>query len=223
MIFCFSVCELPSASMTVRLNGQWWTPTIYFVHCRSDVTDDAAVQFLPLEVDAFLAKLSECIGVVSNWMRSNRLQLNSNKTEVLWYITGQRQDQIATTALSIHCVLISMVTSVRHLGIFIHSDLVMRTHVQPNSIRMLHCASSTMSDHQLRAESHVPVIGGCSGVMQTQLRKGVLISLPTNLVRCLSRCRIQLHGWSLNFHASIILQMHCSLCTSQSASSARSP
>jgi len=44
----------------------------------------------PVEFNAFSAKLSECTGVVSNWMRSNRLQLNSDKTEVLWCTTGRR-------------------------------------------------------------------------------------------------------------------------------------
>jgi len=55
----------------------------------------------PAEIDAFSAKLSECIGVVSNWMQSKRLQLISNITEVLWCTTGRRQHQRPTTALSI--------------------------------------------------------------------------------------------------------------------------
>jgi len=47
------------------------------------------VRFLPtVEVDAFSVKLSECIGVVSNWKRSNKLQLNSDKTDDLWCTTG---------------------------------------------------------------------------------------------------------------------------------------
>jgi len=53
----------------------------------------------PVEIDAFSAKLSECIGVVTNWMRSNRLQLNSDKTEVLWCTTGRRQHQLQP----LHC------------------------------------------------------------------------------------------------------------------------
>jgi len=72
----------------------------------------------------------ECIGVISNWMRSNRLQLNSDKIEVLWRTTGRRQHQLPTTAFSIDGVQVSPVTSVRNLGIFINSDLVMRSHVQ---------------------------------------------------------------------------------------------
>jgi len=84
----------------------------------------------PVEIDAFLVKLPECIGVVSNWIWSNRLQLNSDKSEVLWCTTGRRQHQLPTTALSIDGVQVSPVTSAMNLGIFIDSDLVMRMHVQ---------------------------------------------------------------------------------------------
>jgi len=38
-----------------------------------------------------------------------------------------------------------------------------------------------------------------------------------------SRCRTQLHGWSSNFDASIILYMLSTVCASQSGSSTRSP
>jgi len=76
----------------------------------------------PVEVHAFLVKLCECIGDVSNWMRFNRLQLNSDKTKVLWCTKGQRQHQIPTTALSINGVPVSLVTFVRDLRIFMYSD-----------------------------------------------------------------------------------------------------
>jgi len=56
--------------------------------------------------------------------------MNSDKTEVLWCTTGRRQHQLPITALSIDGVQVYPVTSVRNLGIFIDSDLVMRSHVQ---------------------------------------------------------------------------------------------
>ncbi len=72
----------------------------------------------------------ECVGVVSSWMRSNRLQLNADNTEVLWCATGRRQHQLPTATLSIDRVPVVPVPSVRNLGVFIDADLVMRTHVQ---------------------------------------------------------------------------------------------
>jgi len=63
-------------------------------------------------------------------MRSNRLQLNSSKTEVLLCATGRRQHQLPTSALLVDGVMVDPdVTSVHDLD-FIDADLVMRTHVQ---------------------------------------------------------------------------------------------
>jgi hypothetical protein len=84
----------------------------------------------PATVDVFSTKVSECVGDIASWMRSNRLQLNSDKTEVLWCSTGRRLHQLPSAALSIDGVPVAPVSSVRNLGIFIDSDLVMRTHVQ---------------------------------------------------------------------------------------------
>jgi len=39
----------------------------------------------PDRAAALQEEASECIDYVATWMRSNRLQLNAVKTEVLWY------------------------------------------------------------------------------------------------------------------------------------------
>jgi len=38
--------------------------------------------------------VSTSVGDMSTWMSSNRLQLNTKKTEVLWFASSRRQDQI---------------------------------------------------------------------------------------------------------------------------------
>ena len=63
-------------------------------------------------------------------MKSNRLKLNAEKTDVLWCATGRRQYQLPTVAMSIDGVSATPVSSVRDLGVFIDADLVMRTQVQ---------------------------------------------------------------------------------------------
>jgi len=40
--------------------------------------------------------VSQCISAVGDWMSSNRLQLNTSKTEVLWCTSGRRQHQLPT-------------------------------------------------------------------------------------------------------------------------------
>jgi len=177
-----------------------WSPVIHFVHRRSDDIDRGQRFFTtsvyaddtqmygscrPVEIDAFSAKLSECIGVVSNWMRSNRLQLNSDKTEVLWRITGRRQHQLPTTALSIDGVQVSPVTSIRNLGIFIDSDLVKRSHVQRT---VSGCFAALRQLCQIR--NSVPKAAFVSLVVALVLSRldygnSALVGLPIHLVRCL--------------------------------------
>jgi len=45
----------------------------------------------PANVDWFLSNVNKCLSVVADWMHSNRLQLNSDKTEFLWCTTSSRQ------------------------------------------------------------------------------------------------------------------------------------
>jgi len=62
-------------------------------------------------------------------MQSNRLQLNPGKTELLWCTTSRRQNRLPTATLTVGSSIVYSVSSVRDLGIFVDSDLVMRTHV----------------------------------------------------------------------------------------------
>ena len=71
----------------------------------------------------FLQRSLECTADVASWMRSNRLQLNSDKTEVLWCTTGRRQHQLPTAALLIDGALVSPMSPDRDLGVYIDADL----------------------------------------------------------------------------------------------------
>src|SRR6218665_1001568 len=66
---------------------------------------------------------------IAEWMRSNRLCLNSEKTEFLWCATGRRCPHLDTGELSVCGSLISPVTVVRDLGVMLQSDLSMKDHV----------------------------------------------------------------------------------------------
>ena len=61
--------------------------------------------------------------------RLNRLQLNPEKTELLWCTTSRRQHRLPTATLSVGSTTVAPVSSVHDLGIFVDSDLVMRSHV----------------------------------------------------------------------------------------------
>ena len=113
--------------------------TVHYVHCRLDLSDwkpclvtthvcrQYAGSCRPPSVNALSSKISECVGVVTSRMESNRLWLNCDKTEVVWCATSRRQHQLPRSALSVDGTLVKPVMSAGDLGIYIDADLVMRT------------------------------------------------------------------------------------------------
>ena len=74
-------------------------------------------------------KLLACVEEVSMWMRSNRLQLNPAKTEVLWLSSSRMQFNIPQSAFSVGNNVISSSPVVRDLGIYLDSGLTMTAHI----------------------------------------------------------------------------------------------
>ena len=66
---------------------------------------------------------------IAEWIRSNRLRLNPEKTDFLWCATRRRYIHLDTGELSVCMALIRSPTSVRDLGVLLESDLSMRRHV----------------------------------------------------------------------------------------------
>jgi len=62
-------------------------------------------------------------------MAANHLQLNHEKTEVLWCSSARRQYQIPTTPVRVGCTSVQHVTAARNLAIYLDGDVSMHTHV----------------------------------------------------------------------------------------------
>ena len=83
----------------------------------------------PAETAQLQGRVSACIADVAQWMRSNRLQLNTSKTEILWCSSARRQHQIPAVPVMVGPDAVMPSHSVRDLGIYLDSDVSMRTHV----------------------------------------------------------------------------------------------
>ena len=70
--------------------------------------------------------LSARVDDVAVWMLPNRLQLNTDKTDLLWCATARRCHQLPTSALRMGFDFINPSTSVRDLRIYFDADLSMR-------------------------------------------------------------------------------------------------
>jgi len=71
--------------------------------------------------------ISTCIDHVAEWMRSNRLQLNAAKTEILWSATSR---QLPQAPLRVGTDFVTPSAAVRDLGIILESDMSMSSHVR---------------------------------------------------------------------------------------------
>jgi len=63
-------------------------------------------------------------------MQSNRLQLNDNNTEFMWYTTDRRQHRLPIVVPIIGSFSATPASTVRDLCVYIDSDLSVRSHVR---------------------------------------------------------------------------------------------
>ena len=73
--------------------------------------------------------MSAFIDKVAAWMHSKRLQLNTAKTKFLWSTTSRRLHQLSQSLLRVGFDHISPASAIRDLGIYIDSDVSMRSHI----------------------------------------------------------------------------------------------
>jgi hypothetical protein len=100
------------------------------VHCYADDLQ-LYIRCQPRDAAVAAACLLHCIQAVDEWMGSNRLKMNPDKTQVIWL--GSRQ-QLATfdtlAPLRLHDgTLVTPSTSVRNLGVIFDSELLLVDHV----------------------------------------------------------------------------------------------
>ena len=115
-------------------------------------------------------------------MRCNRLQLNTSKTEVLWCPSRRRQHQIPNGSTRIGADLVTPVASVRDLGIYLDSDVSMRTHVKKT---VSACFSALRRIRSIRQSVPRSVLASLvAALVLTRLDYGnaTLSSLPTSLL-----------------------------------------
>ena len=83
----------------------------------------------PSNVLQLQERVSGCVDDVAKWMQSNRLQLNTAKTEMLWCASIRRQHQIPQPGLCVGVNVIVLSASVWDLEIYLDYDVSMRIHV----------------------------------------------------------------------------------------------
>ena len=74
-------------------------------------------------------RMEVCLADVAGWMSSNRFQLNTSKTELMWCSASRRRHTVPTDSLVIGPDVIVPVAAVRDLGLYLDSTMSMRDHI----------------------------------------------------------------------------------------------
>ena len=80
-------------------------------------------------------RLTSCIAELDSWMTSNRLRLNSDKTQFIWVGSRQQLANVAVTEIIINGFSIKTSPVVTCLGVKIDAELTFSTHVKHISAR----------------------------------------------------------------------------------------
>ena len=93
--------------------------------------DDTQIylSFTPGNEDVSIAKLEACVGEIRQWMASNFLKLNDEKTELIFLGTAQNLTKLTTTSVKVGDCTIEPSQDVRNIGAIFDKNLKMDKHV----------------------------------------------------------------------------------------------
>lgn len=137
----------------------------------------------PSVVGPLLQDINKCADAVADWMSSNRLQLNADKTEFMWLSTARSQQRLPTVGPMIGSTVVAPCKAVRDLGVYIDADLTMRVHVQRTVSR---CFASLRQLRSIRRSVPTSVFKSLVAALvlsRLDYCNSLLINLPASLIQ----------------------------------------
>jgi len=111
---------------TRQISFLWSSSTVL---CRTSMLTTLRLSARDVIRQFLLRCLEICIADVASWMSSNRLQLNTSKTELMWCSSFGRRHQVPTNRLIIGLDDIKPVATVKNLGLYLDATMSMRNHI----------------------------------------------------------------------------------------------
>ena len=112
----------------------------------------------PATISSLSTDTSQAVDNVSIWMWSNRLQLNDEKTEVMWCVSACRRSQLPRCPITVAGASVEPVSVVCDLGVYIDSDLGAATRVT-----LFRCTATTFDIYVDTSPTNVFVLSlSCS-------------------------------------------------------------
>src|SRR6218665_2185191 len=94
-----------------------------------DVDVQAYLHCSASDAIATMQVMTFIMGALEAWMSSNRLRLNSAKTQFIWLGTRQQLARLDMAALSAAFPLLTFSSAVRDLGVTLDCELTFSTHI----------------------------------------------------------------------------------------------
>ena len=200
--------------------------------CPHAYADDLQVygHKFPIDSTKLVGRLAVCIERVQAWMASNRLLLNSTKTEFIWLGSTRRLQTCTSAPLYVSGASILPSQRVRDLGVILDSDLTLTAHVshivsvcyfhlhQLRLIRRSLTADTALVMVRALIHSHLDYCNGCCLVSQLVRLHDYRVSsgrLPGSCSLCpavrqsLQPCTTLFIGWIFHNESRINLLCWC--------------
>ena len=93
--------------------------------------DDTQLYFhcAPSQLATVTPRLVECIQSIREWMSSNRLRLNPDKTEFIWFSSARNMQHVPQASITVGGSTITPSRTVRDLGVYLDTTLGLTDHV----------------------------------------------------------------------------------------------
>ena len=78
---------------------------------------------------AHVKQVADCVARVEHWLYSNRLKLNTGKTEMICLGTRQQVDRAPVHTFELRSTTVQRASQVRDLGFILYEHLTMSAHI----------------------------------------------------------------------------------------------